>query len=535
VAARVVRPKRTPDLRRPTGPSTRKWSSSPLTRQTAPAAGRGSMTLGMAVRRLEEDAVSKRRVEVASRWLLLGIAGLFLLIVIPVVIHGSLLADEYLICMRPVHDGGYGPYLHAIWQDTGVVRPARFVELFLISKICTSAPYGIAIAVPLALKFVVAALLYGLLRDLRLPSPWPEAGASMWLLEPLGTEAALWPAALHVNLGLALALASLLLFRRDRVGWATVATLGASLSLEQAIFALPLAVWLVSPGDRRRRNVILCASVVAIVLLAYTIWPGENSRTAVPLAERVSSAVKDPSWYVIFPAVGLGLHSGLFGFLWAFPVSIPVVLAGAVGSALLVPMLLSAHRAPPRARPMARGGLLAVAMVLLVNIPLITTPDRGHSPRTFTPTWLVLAAAAALAGARVRWKRPRLLGLLAGTFAAFAVLSLILSVAARVQTTEVDQAAARWIAERTDDGDVVAVCGATRRVFEPAPAGDYHLAAINADSGEWVEYYTGRVVTIRRSGEEFGGPWCPNLRDADLIIRFPRLVRDVERLPTDSG
>jgi hypothetical protein len=488
------------------------------------------MTLGEATSALEEDTLRQRHVEVASKRLLLGVAGLLLLIVTPVVIKGSLLADEYLICMRPIHDGGYGPYVHAIWQDTGVVRPARFLELLLISKTCTSVPYGLAILVPLALKFIVAALLYGLLRDLRVPSPWPEVGASLWLLEPLGTEAALWPAALHVNLGLALALVALLLFRRERVGWAIVATLGACLSLEQAIFALPLAIWLVSPRDRRRRNVIVGTSIVAIVLVAYAIWPGGNPRTAVSLGERLFSVSKDPSWYVIFPAVGLGLQSGLFGFLWALPVSILVVLAAAVGGAMLMPRLLSVHRAPLlRPRSITRGAVVGVALVLLVNVPLIATPERGHSARTFTPTWLVLAAVTALAGARWPWKHPRLLGALAGTFAGFAVLSLSLSVAARVHTTEFDQAAARWIAERTHNGDVVAVCDVKRRVFEPAPPGDYHLAAINAESAEWIEYYTGRVVMIRRSGEEFGGPRCPNLEGANLIVRFPDLVADVER------
>jgi hypothetical protein len=118
------------------------------------------------------------------------VAGLLLFIVAPVIIRGGLLADEYIICLRPIHEGGYGQYLQAIWQDTGVARPARFIELFLISKTCTWAPYGLVMLVPLALKFAAGLLLYGLLRDLRVAAPWPEIGTALWLLEPLGTEAA---------------------------------------------------------------------------------------------------------------------------------------------------------------------------------------------------------------------------------------------------------------------------------------------------------------------------------------------------------
>ena len=141
------------------------------------------------------------------------VAGLLLIIVAPVIIQGGLLGDDYFICLRPVHEGGYRTYLDAIWRDTGIVRPARFIELFLISKTCTSVPYGLVMLVPLGLKFAAGFLLYLLLRDL-VPTPWPEVGAALWLLEPVGTEAALWPAALHVHLALVLALAALRLFRQ---------------------------------------------------------------------------------------------------------------------------------------------------------------------------------------------------------------------------------------------------------------------------------------------------------------------------------
>ena len=115
----------------------------------------------------------------AGIWLVAAVAGLLLIIVAPVIIQGGLLADDYFICLRPVHESGYRTYLDAIWHDTGIVRPARFIELFLISKTCTSVPYGLVMLVPLGLKFAAGFLLYLLLRDLRVPTPWPEVGAAL--------------------------------------------------------------------------------------------------------------------------------------------------------------------------------------------------------------------------------------------------------------------------------------------------------------------------------------------------------------------
>ncbi len=329
---------------------------------------------------------------IPASWLVGITVGLFLLIALPVVVHGAPLADDYLICLRPVNEG-YGSYLAEIWHDTGVVRPTRFIELGLISEACRSLPFGAIILVPLALKFVVAFLLYRLLRDMRLPAPWPEIGSAVWLLEPLGTEAALWPSALHVPLGLALALLALLLYRRDRIGWAGVATLGACLSIEQVIFAMPLAVWLTTPTRLRRRAALTAAAVVVAVLVAYTLWPGSNPRQALTLAERLHNALDKGEWYLFFPAVGLGLHSGVLGFVWAFPYSVAAVVAGGVAGASAMPGLLSGHRALPVDRRTVRSSALAVALlVFLVNLPLIVT-EVGYSARTFTPTWLVVSWA----------------------------------------------------------------------------------------------------------------------------------------------
>src|SRR6266545_2652512 len=420
---------------------------------------------------------------IPAAWLVGITVGLFLLIALPVVVHGAPLADDYLICLRPVNEG-YGSYLTEIWHDTGVVRPTRFIELALISEACRSLPFGAIILVPLALKFVVAFLLYRLLRDMRLPAPWPEIGSAVWLLEPLGTEAALWPSAIHVHFGLALALLALLLYRRDRIGWAAVATLGACLSIEQVIFAMPLAVWLTTPTPLRRRAAMAAGGVVVAVLVAYTLWPGSNPRQALTLAERLHNALDKGEWYLFFPAVGLGLHSGVLGFVWAFPYSVAAVVAGGVAGASAMPGLLSGHRALPVDRRTVRSSALAVALlVFLVNLPLIVT-EVGYSARTFTPTWLVLSATATIGGAHVRWERARLLGALAGTAAAFAVVS-------------------------------------------PAPLGAFHLHEFVTESPTWIQYYTGRRVEIRRSGLRYWGSRCPDLNGADLVIEFPQLVHEL--------
>src|SRR5829696_8636759 len=68
---------------------------------------------------------SEARPQIRALWRVVGVLALFLILVAPIVIGGGLLADEYIICLRPVHEGGYGPYLRAIWRDTGIVRPAR--------------------------------------------------------------------------------------------------------------------------------------------------------------------------------------------------------------------------------------------------------------------------------------------------------------------------------------------------------------------------------------------------------------------------
>jgi hypothetical protein len=476
-------------------------------------------------RKTSEGGQPSKRV--SARWLVIAAGGLLLLIASPVVVQGAPLADDYVSCMRPVNQGGYGRHLEEIWRYSGVVRPAQILEFFVIAGTCRTVPFGLVILVPLTLKFAVALLLYLLLRDLDLRSPWPEIGTAIWLLEPLGTEAALWPSALHVPLGLALALLALRLYRRDRPWWATLAALGACLCVEQVIFALPVAVWLTSSEEQRRRSTAYAGALVSVVLITYATLSGTDPRQAMTLSERLQSALTKGEWYFFFPAAGLGLYSGALGFLWALPYSIAIVIAGALGGATMAPRLLSGRSVgSPNGRVRARSVILVCILIALINLPLIVT-DVGYSARTFTPTWLVLSAAAAAAGARVGWRRPYMLGVFGGTFAAFAVLSLALSVSVRVRTADFDRAAAYWIAGRVPNGGVVAVCDVGRTVVELAPLGAYHLHEFQHEWASWIQYYTDRRVTVRRSGLRYWGSRCPNLNGADLIVDFPDLVRDL--------
>jgi hypothetical protein len=475
----------------------------------------------------EQLDVEQVRAAAAGRWLLVVVTVLFLLVVTPVVVQGAPLADDYHTCLRPVEDRSYGPFLADSWRELGAVRPARFLEIAAIAGLCQRIPFGLVILIPLALKLAVAVMLRGLLRDLRLPAPWPEIGAALWLLEPLGTEAALWPSALHLNLGLAVALGALRLYRRQRLVWAALATLAACLCAEQVIFAFPLAVALLTPRAQRRRAVATAASVVVAVLAVYATWPGADFRTAVPVTRRLEAFIVDPEWYVIFPAAGLGLHSGLHALLWALPYSVAVLAVGVAGGARAGPILLAGPGAPRLdRRAVLWWGLGVGGLLWLVNLPLIVTLPRGYTPRTFTPSWLVLVVVAATALSRVHWRRPLLAGATAGAFAAVAVLSLALSVWVRVETAEFTRSSSRWLAARVPEGATVEVCEVPRNAVQPAPVGAF---ALHEFHWEWAaqdatRYYTGRDLTVRRTGRYWPGP-CPSTPRADLTLTFAELQR----------
>jgi hypothetical protein len=470
---------------------------------------------------VERRRTGPRRRDLAA--VLLATGG-FTLLCLPVVVRGAPLADDFHNCVEPER-AGLDTFFAASTDRLGAVRPARFLEILLTTGVCQHLPFGFAIAIPLALTLLVAGLLRLLLQDLGTPAPWPAVGVVLWLAQPLGTEAALWPAALHVPLGLALALAALLLHRRGRPGLAAAATLGACLSAEQVILALPLAVWLTTPVQRRRRATVLTLLVVVGVLAAYAIWSGADPRLQVPIGERLRGAVADPSFYAEFPAVGLGVHSIPLAMRWAFPASVAVVAAAALLGWRVGPALSGHDQRRAAAWPtVARRALQVATLIALINLPLVVQVPRQGSPRTFTPTWLVLVAAAASAGWRVRWRRPRVLGAVLGLFVGGAVLSLALSVSVRVHTADFNEAAVRLLAERTHDGSVIAICDVPRTAVEPAPRGAFAVHEFIYDwaARDALYYYTGRTATFRLAGPLWG-THCPNTAGADLVLGFEEL------------
>jgi hypothetical protein len=456
----------------------------------------------------------------AARFLLPVTVALFVAVSAPVVWRGAPLGDDFNNCLAPMQQG-LGGFLDSSWDRLGVIRAARFLEILLTTGVCRSLPFGVAIAVPLTLTVVVAVLLRQLLRDLDIPPLWADAGAALWLLQPLGSEAALWPAALHVPLGLALALGSLLLFRRGRPVWAAVAAGGAFLSVEQVILALPLATWLVTPADRRSRYAGVAAAVAAVTLVAFFLWPGSDPRLQASLGERLVGALPDPLFYVQFPALGLGAHSIPLAIVWGFPLSLAVlVTVGAAGVWLGPRAAAESQPAPVLSRVLG-----AALLVVLVNIPVILAVPRQGSPRLFTPTWLILAAAAAAVGAAVRWRRAALLGAKAGLFAAGALVSTAWTVQVRVVTADAVEHAARQLGPRVEDGDVVALCGVRRTVVEPAPRGAFAVHEFIYDwaAADALAFYTGRHAQFRLAGELWK-QWCPDPRDVDLVVPFDQLV-----------
>jgi hypothetical protein len=455
-----------------------------------------------------------------ARFLLPATVAVLVAVAAPVLWRGAPLGDDFNNCLAPIEQG-LGGFLDASWQRLGMIRATRFVEILLSTGVCRSLPFGVAIAVPLVLTILVAVLLRQLLRDLDVPPLWADLGAVIWLLQPLGSEAALWPAALHVPLGLALALGSLLLFRRGHTAWAAIAAAGAFLSVEQVIFALPLAAWLVTPADRRTRSAWVATALAAVALVAFLLWPGSDPRLKATLAERAAGVLHDPLFYVQFPAVGLGVHSIPLAIAWAFPLSLAALLAAGAVGAWLGPRLAAAVRPAP----VGSRVLGAALLVLLVNVPVILAVPRQGSPRVFAPTWLVLAAAAATVGAAVRWRRPALLGAVAGLVAAGALVSLAWSVQVRLASADAVEHAARQLGPRVEDGDVVAVCGVPRTVVEPAPRGAFavHEFVYDWAAADALAYYTGRHVEFRLAGELWPGP-CPSPGEVDVVAPFGELV-----------
>jgi hypothetical protein len=441
----------------------------------------------------------------------------------PVVWRSAPLGDDFNNCLMPL-ERGLGSFLAQSWDRLGMMRLARFVEILVTTGVCRSLPFGVAIVVPLVLTLAVAWLVRGLLRDLHTPAPWSDIGASLWLLQPLGTEAGLWPASLHVPLGLACAVGALRLVLHRRYAWAALAAAIAFLSVEQTVLALPFAAWLVAPARRRPAAVGTMVIVSLTAVIAFALWSGSDPRLRVSAAQHLAALVNDPMFYAGFPAVGLGVHSIPLAVRWALPWSVLALATGAVVGAL-------AARKLPGGNSVGRNVVVrwaaAVAVLLaLTNAPVLLNVPHQGSPRIFGPTWLVLAVAVAAFCSRGHVRRPMLLGAAGGAFAAGAVLSMALSVSVRLATADFNERSAHLVAARISDGATVAVCGVRRTVTTPAPRGAFavHEFAYDWSAARTLRYYTGRRATFQLAGELWPERQCPAATQVGLLVSFDDLL-----------
>lgn len=441
----------------------------------------------------------------------------FAALTLPVVVNGAPLLDDFSRCVDPQKPG----YWHEQYQVRGTFRPATTVEIVAINDLCGTVPFSFAILIPWLLTLAVALLIRAFLKDIGVDTPWCDIGAGLWLLAPLGTESALWPSAFHVPLGLCLALISLRSFKRGRLALGTLFGVASCLSIEQAIFALPLAAWLVSPRDQRSRTLASTVALSLAVLGVYAVWHGTSTRYAVSMSERLADIFKDPEEYVIMPATGLGAQSVPAAVEWAYPISVLVLLLGAMAGWWVGPRLL---RTQPSRRPLSvRAVLLALVMVTLINVPVALTYPHPDSPRLFTPTWLALSVFAAIAGSRTRRRWPSPVGAVAGLLIAASFLSLALSSWARIRSADAVENAMEEIAASDPDRAVVAVCGTTRTVVEPAPTGDFSIHEFLNFTEAAYEYYTGKTAQIRVGSVDAPGG-CPDLAGTDAVFDFAKLV-----------
>jgi hypothetical protein len=458
--------------------------------------------------------------------LLVVVALLFVIIALPVVLRGAPLADDFVNCLEPQRTG-LGSTLAASFERLGALRRAHLLEIMITTEICQHLPFGFAIAVPLLLTLGIAVVLRGLLQDLGTPGAWPSLGGALWLLQPLGTEAALWPAAMHVPLGLILALAALRLHRSGRHVWGALAVAGAGLSVEQVLLVLPLAIWLTAPPEHRRRALGATIVVVASLLLAFIVWPGGDPRLGITLGERVAGALDDPAFPVKFAAVGLGLHSIPLAASWAFPASVLLFALGALVGSWFGPAVLSTPETPAWSdrAPAGRTLFAGVGLIALANVPVILNLPHQGSPRLFAPTWLVLSGMVAAIGPLLVQRGLRWWGTVAGIFAAGALLSLTLSVGVRLESASFTASASRRIAARVQDNALIAVCEVRRTVVEPAPRGAFAVHEFIYDwaAREALDYYTGKRASFKLAGEPWGARPCPDPEDVDRVFSFSDL------------
>ncbi len=469
------------------------------------------------------------RIGLAGRLFFGGCLALFLLTAMPVVLRGAPLADDFVNCVGAHEHGVLNFFASSSSHVLGIVRPERLLEIALIGSLCHRVPFGVAILVPLGLTVWIAFLVRGLLNDLSLAPPWPDIGGGLWLLAPLGTESALWPSALHFPFGLSLALVSLRRSMRGDYPVAALAAIGACLSAEQAIFALPLATWLVCKQRERLRAGLVALSISVCVLLVYALWHGggQDPIVTASLSKRIQSIFLHFREYaVIMPAIGLGLFSIPVAVKWALPYSLLVVVGGAATGWLLGPVLLRSPGATWANASSRHHVIYAfLLIVVLINLPIAASVYHPHSPRVFTPTWLALVVFLAIVGSRALWPHPRWSGGIMGVLIAGIVLSIAFSASVRVRSADTAERASRVLAQKLPRGGVIAVCDVQRTMVEPAPNGDFaahqFISVPAAESA--LRYYTGVKAVFQLSGPLWGTR-CTDLAGVDLIVEFPDLV-----------
>lgn len=441
---------------------------------------------------------------------------LFAAVTVPVIVNGAPLLGDFSRCITTDKPG----YWHDYYARKGLFRPSSAASIFLINSLCGEVPFALIILLPWVLTIAVALLTRGFLKDIGVVSPWREIGAGLWLLAPLGTETALWPSALRVALGLGLALLALRSFSRGGVVLGSFLGLLAYVSIEQAIFALPLAAWLVSPRDKRVRALVSTVALSGAILLMYALSHGESPRYAVSLSQRLANVFLNPQQYVIMPATGLGAQSIPAAVVWSFPVGLIVLALGGAAGWRIGPKLL---KGPFTKGTSARDAFVAVALLILINIPLALVAAHPDSPRVFAPTWLALVVFAAIVGSRARWRRPRPAGAVAGVLISAALLSLALSSWVRIETSHRVEDGMKKIAAVAPDGAIVAVCGWRRTLVEPAPTGAFSIHEFINFSGPAYEYYTGEAAEIRVSPTSTQSR-CPQAEGADVVFDLADLV-----------
>src|SRR5215213_5800192 len=120
--------------------------------------------------------VRRQQPPIGPAWaLLVVVTGLLVLVVLPVVLRGAPLRDDFGLCASPRWNSTATAVLHELLPEQGAVRlPGRLLQVAFISGLCGKVPFGLLIVVPLVLTLGVGLLLRGLLLDLGLPAPWPE-------------------------------------------------------------------------------------------------------------------------------------------------------------------------------------------------------------------------------------------------------------------------------------------------------------------------------------------------------------------------